>query len=81
MSPAAEQVYRSVLSLSEPERRELMDVLLAEGDADPEHPFHSLWQAEVQHRGAEVEGGTARLSPWSEVKGRVRQNLGMESDG
>lgn len=38
-------------------------------------PFDDAWLAEVQRRSAEIDAGTATLTPWPEVKQRVRKRL------
>lgn len=75
MSPAAEQLLQSVLALPEEERLQLIEALLAECDQALTRPFDDAWLTEVQRRSAEVDAGTAELTPWSEVKRRVRQRL------
>jgi putative addiction module component (TIGR02574 family) len=81
MSPAAEQLLQSVLALPEDERLELVEALLAKSDQALTRPFDDAWLAEVQRRSAEIDAGTAVLTPWPEVKRRVRQRLEGRSDG
>jgi hypothetical protein len=38
-------------------------------------PFDDAWLAEIQRRSAQIDAGTATLTPWPEVKRRVRQRL------
>jgi putative addiction module component (TIGR02574 family) len=75
MGPATKQLLQSALGLPEDERVELVEALLAECDRSLARPFDSAWLAEVQRRSAEIDAGTAVLSPWSEVQCRVREKL------
>jgi len=75
MTPATEQLLQSALALPEDERLELAEALLAECDQALARPFDQAWLAEVHRRSAEIDAGTVSLSPWPEVKRRVRQRL------
>jgi putative addiction module component (TIGR02574 family) len=75
MSPATEQLLQSALSLPENERLELIEALLAECDQNLARPFDSAWLVEIKRRSAEIDAGTAVLTPWPEVKRRVREKL------
>lgn len=46
-----------------------------------DHSFDDAWLAEVQRRSAEIDAGTATLTPWPEVKQRVRKRLQEKRDG
>jgi putative addiction module component (TIGR02574 family) len=63
------------LALPEEERLQLLDALLAECDQALARPFDDAWLAEIQRRSAEIDAGMATLTPWPEVKRRVRQRL------
>lgn len=81
MSPQTEQVYQSALALPAAERLMLVEALLAECDAPPAQYSEESWRAEIQRRSAEIDAGTAILTPWPEVKRRVRQKLEGQLDG
>jgi putative addiction module component (TIGR02574 family) len=81
VSPTTEQLFQSALALPEEERIELVEALLAECDQALARPFDDAWLTEVQRRSAEIDAGTATLTPWSEVKRRVRQRLEGRADG
>lgn len=81
MSPAAEQILQAALALPEEERQELVDALLVETTAASGLPFDPAWLGEIQRRSAEIDAGTARLTPWSVVRERVRQRLEGRSRG
>ncbi|HVS36177.1 MAG TPA: addiction module protein [Gemmataceae bacterium] len=72
MSPSAEQVLQSALSLPPAERVELIEALIAAQDeADPQ-PLDDAWMAEIQRRSAEFDAGKVTPIPWSEVRDRAR---------
>lgn len=81
MSPAAEQILQAALALPEEERQELVDALLVETTAASGLPFDPAWLGEIQRRSAEIDAGTARLTPWSVVRERVRRRLEGRSRG
>lgn len=81
MSPATEQLLQTALALPEEERSELVEALLAECDRSLARPFDDAWLAEVQRRSAQIDAGTATLTPWPEVKRRVRERLEGRADG
>ena len=81
MSPATEQLLQTALALPQEERTELVEALLAECDKDLARPFDAAWLPEIQRRSAEIDAGTAVLTPWPEVKRRARQRLEGRSDG
>lgn len=75
MSPSTEQLLQSALALPEVERLELAEALLAACDEGLSRPFNAAWLAEAQRRSAQIDAGTAALTPWSQVKRRVREEL------
>jgi Putative addiction module component len=81
VSPSTAQLLESAKALPENERLELIDALLAECDQTLTKPFDDAWLAEAQKRSAQIDAGTAVLTPWSEVKRRVRERLEGGSHG
>ena len=81
MTPATEHVLQSALALPEEERIQLVEALLAKCDESLARPFDAAWLAEVQKRSAQIDSGTATLTPWSEVKRRVRERLEGRTEG
>lgn len=65
--------------LSNREQGEFLDRFLDlnyEGDdTDEEQPLSSEWMAEIEHRVAEVEAGTATLRDWQDVLEEARESL------
>jgi putative addiction module component (TIGR02574 family) len=81
MSPTAEQLLRSALNLPESERLELAEALWAASEPSPPEPTGDAWLAELHRRSAEIDAGAAALTPWPEVKRRVRARLEGQSSG
>ena len=75
MSPTTEKVLESAMALSNEERDQLVE------SCSPN--VISPWPDRLAMRGwarsnggsAEIDAGTAVLTPWSEVKRRVRQRV------
>ncbi len=68
------------MALSEEERLQLLEALLAECDSAAK-PFDDAWVAEAQKRSAQIDAGTVVLTPWTEVKRRVRERLEGRANG
>lgn len=81
MDHATEHILQSALALSESERLELVEALLASQDPSNEPPFDPAWLIEIRRRSAEIEAGTVQLDPWPVVRDRVRQRLDGRSRG
>jgi putative addiction module component (TIGR02574 family) len=81
MNPATEQMFQSVLALPDEERLQFIDALLVECAQNLARPFDDAWLEEIRRRSAEIDAGAATLTPWPEVKRRVRQRLEGRADG
>jgi putative addiction module component (TIGR02574 family) len=81
MSPTTQQLLTSALTLPESERLELAEALLAASEPPPPEPTGDAWLAELHRRSAQIDAGEAVLSPWLEVKQRVRARLEGRSGG
>ena len=81
MSDSAESVFQAAMALPPDERVELVEALIAECDQQLQRPFADAWIAEVQRRSAEIDSGAVTLSPWPEVKARVRKRIEERRSG
>lgn len=79
MSLTTEEVLEAALSLPEEEQFQLIEALLAARDQDGGRPFDEAWVAEIQQRSREIDAGSIRPVPWSEV--RQRTGSGDSSSG
>jgi putative addiction module component (TIGR02574 family) len=75
MSEASENVFQAAMALPVDERVALVEALIAECDQDLQRPFADAWIAEIQRRSAEIDAATATLTPWPEVKARIRKRV------
>lgn len=79
MNLTAEQILNSAMSLSESQRPEIAEALLADSGPPVTEPIDAAWLAELQHRSQEIDAGTVALTSWADVKLRVRARLEMNS--
>jgi putative addiction module component (TIGR02574 family) len=75
MSPATEDILRAALALTEEERTELIEELFAARPDSGDLPFAPAWLSEIQRRSAEIDEGRVILTPWAEVRDRVRESV------
>lgn len=75
MSPATEEILRAALVLTQDERTELIEELLAARPDSGDLPFDPAWLSEIQRRSAEIDEGRVTLPPWAEVRDRVRERV------
>jgi putative addiction module component (TIGR02574 family) len=76
MSPALEQVREAAMNLSEDDRRELVEALLASLLPSDRPPFDESWREVIQRRSEELRTGKVCAVPWEEVKRRAREQTG-----
>jgi putative addiction module component (TIGR02574 family) len=72
--------FQSVLTagqqLSEPDRLRLIDALWETVPAESEAPFCDEWAREMERRVAELDAGTARTVPWSQIRDEALARIG-----
>ena len=76
MQPTTEQVFQSALALPSDERFQLIEALIAAEQTPP--PFDESWRAVIQRRSAEIDAGSVPEIPWSEVRQRLRRQVGLD---
>jgi putative addiction module component (TIGR02574 family) len=81
MSPAVEQLFGTALTLTDSQRLELAEALLASSEPPAPELTGDAWLAELKRRSDELDRGEAVLTPWAEVKQRVRSRLEGRSRG
>lgn len=81
MNPVSEHLLNAALALSEDDRLQFVEALIVSLQPTDRPPFDDSWLAEIQRRSAEIDAGTAKLTPWAEVKLRVRQRLEGRANG
>lgn len=75
MNAKTEQVLNSALALSDEERGELVEALIA-SLSDTAGPIDESWRAIIERRSAEIRSGKVTPVPWEDVKRRARERLG-----
>ncbi len=72
--------FSSVLSaaqqLPEPDRLRLIDALRESVPPDSEAPFSDEWASEIERRVAELDAGTAKTVPWSQIRDEALARIG-----
>jgi hypothetical protein len=81
MSPATKEILRAALALTESERSELIEELLAAEPGPRDLPFDPAWLDEIQRRSAEIDGGGITLKSWAELRDRVRRRVKDHAGG
>lgn len=74
-SPTLEKVRSEALNLSESERAELAQNLVASLDWPSEPDVEKAWDAEILRRLAEIDSGTANLIDRKELGRRMRGRM------
>ena len=81
MSSTMEQILGSAMKLPEAQRLELAEALFAATEPPVSELTGDAWLTELRRRSNEIVAGTAPLTPWAEVKRRVRSRLERRSGG
>lgn len=76
MLPTTEQILHSALALPSEERFQLIEALIATDQMPP--PFDESWRPMIQRRSTEMDAGTVTEAPWSEVRQRLRRQVGLD---
>ncbi len=72
MTPEVSRLLEKALSLSIEEQEALADSLISNLGGKVDEGVQAAWEAEIGKRIAELDSGTAKTIPWSEVR---RRNL------
>jgi putative addiction module component (TIGR02574 family) len=75
MTKAAEAVLADALRLDTDARAELAAELLASLDGPADPGSEAAWAVEIERRVAAIEGGTAKLESWENVKQRIEKEI------
>ena len=67
-------VLGQALRMSEAERAELAEKLIASLDESPDFGVEQAWQDEVHRRICDLESGKVACIPWEEVRHGLRDN-------
>jgi putative addiction module component (TIGR02574 family) len=81
MPQTVEQLLEQSLALPTQERVYLAEAILASCDPRGDEPVSPEWLAEAKRRCAEIDAGKVALTPWDDVKRRIRQKLESQPRG
>ena len=71
MGQTAEQLLKQALSLGESDRASLAGALIESLDSGSDPDAKEAWDAEIERRVQELEAGSVKTIPWSEVRQRL----------
>ena len=74
-NPTLEKLRAEVLKLSEPDRADLAQQLVASLDGTPDPKVEKAWDIEILRRLAEIDAGTAKLIDRAEFSRRMRARV------
>lgn len=72
MAVRREQVFREALELGEPDREELLTLLIDSLDPQAEADVEQAWMQEISRRVTELKTGAVQTLPWEVVRKRLR---------
>jgi putative addiction module component (TIGR02574 family) len=75
MERDAEVVRVAALNLEREDRARLASDLIASLDGDGDIGVEAAWAAEIERRVQEVESGSVKLVPWSEVEAQAAEAI------
>jgi putative addiction module component (TIGR02574 family) len=71
MGETAEQLLKRALSLGESDRASLAGALIESLDSGSDADAEEAWDAEIERRIKDLESGSVKTIPWSEVRQRL----------
>jgi putative addiction module component (TIGR02574 family) len=71
MSPTVKHLLEEALQLDEAERASLAGALIESLHGPAEPGVEAAWDQVIRRRVSELEAGTAKTVPWSEVRARL----------
>ena len=71
MVATPKELYEKAMSLNDEERAELVAMLLESLDIIEEEGVEAAWLKEIERRLSELDSGTVKTVPWTEVRARV----------
>ncbi|MBM2802445.1 MAG: putative addiction module component [Deltaproteobacteria bacterium] len=73
MTRPAKEIVNAAIKLTEADRLQIVEELLARLEPDSDDDVDAAWAAEVERRSKEFKKGIVRPIPWSEVKSQARK--------
>ena len=75
MTRPAKQIVNAAIKLTEKDRLQIVEELLASLDQESDTDVDAAWAAEVERRSIEIKEGIVRPIPWSAVKSQARKRV------
>jgi putative addiction module component (TIGR02574 family) len=75
MKRPAKDIVNAAIRLSENDRLEIVEELLASLEPQTDEDVDAAWAAEVERRSDEIKQGIVRPIPWEEVKSQARERV------
>jgi putative addiction module component (TIGR02574 family) len=75
MTRPAKDIANAAKQLSENDRLEIVEELLASLEPQSDDDVDAAWAAEVERRSDEVKQGIVRPIPWADVKSQARERI------
>jgi putative addiction module component (TIGR02574 family) len=76
MNPTAERVLSAALALTDGDRADLIDALIASLEPEDHAPFDESLRPIIERRSAELQAGQVEAIPWERVRRRARDAAG-----
>ena len=71
MASTPKDLYQRAMNLTDQDRAELVGLLLETLDIEEESGVEAAWLEEIERRVVELDSGSVKSVPWSEVRARV----------
>jgi putative addiction module component (TIGR02574 family) len=75
MTRPAKEIVNAAIKLTENDRLQIVEELLASLEPDSDDGVDAAWAAEIERRSIEIKEGIVRPIPWSEVKSQARKRV------
>lgn len=75
MNHPAKELVNAAIKLTENDRLEIVEEILASLDTESDDNVDAAWAAEVERRSIEIKQGVVRPIPWSEVRSQARERV------
>jgi len=75
MTRPAKEIVSAAIKLTERDRLQIVEELLASLEPDNDEDVDAAWAAEIERRSKEIKRGIVRPIPWKEVKAQARKRV------
>lgn len=75
MTRPAKEIVDAAIKLTENDRLQIVEELLASLEPESDENVDTAWAAEVERRSIEIKQGSVRPIPWPEVKSQARERV------